>query len=356
MAAKSGVGGGIVAMLPGQLAIAALSPRLDERGNSVRAFKACRQLSRNLELHSLHSAHEARSAVRDSYDILEAPSSLQRPEADRRVLEEHGRKARIYELHGDLLFAGAESVVRELCTAGEGLEFIVLDVRRISDVAQVSLRLLGDLRTWLRDRGCEGFLIDPDGTLPGAREGNGAAPTFPNIASATVYLEDRLLERYGEPRPAEEGFRFEDHPALVDVPQRVLDELRSRLRSRSFADGELIVAEGDAEAGVFLIVEGRVRSSLTTAAGTTRSLATLKPGTCFGDVYVVTGNPHPLTMHAQGPVEALELTRADFAEMREEDAEVRVAILSIFMYAIHDDLDRSLRALANGRVTPMTAS
>lgn len=35
--AKSGVGGGILAVVPGKLAIAAFSPRLDEAGNSVRA-------------------------------------------------------------------------------------------------------------------------------------------------------------------------------------------------------------------------------------------------------------------------------------------------------------------------------
>ncbi|MGD8673366.1 MAG: glutaminase A, partial [Thiogranum sp.] len=39
MPAKSGVGGGIVAVLPGQLGLAVFSPRLDERGNSVRGIK-----------------------------------------------------------------------------------------------------------------------------------------------------------------------------------------------------------------------------------------------------------------------------------------------------------------------------
>lgn len=38
--AKTGVGGGIVAVVPGELAIAAFSPRLNEAGNSIRATKA----------------------------------------------------------------------------------------------------------------------------------------------------------------------------------------------------------------------------------------------------------------------------------------------------------------------------
>jgi glutaminase len=355
MPAKSGVGGGIVAVLPGQIAIAAFSPRLDEHGNSVRAFQGCRQLSRKLELHSMHVARGAHSAVRDVYDILEAPSSLQRPMADRRVLEQHGHKARIYELHGDLLFAGAESVLRAIGAVGDELELLAADVRRISDVAAVSRQMLLTLRDTLREQGCEAFLVDPDGVLADGAGPDGSSGVFDSVAAATVFFEDRLVERYGKSQQVEEEFRFHDHPALADVPPRIVDALRSRLAPRSYENGDLIVAEGDSEAGVVLIMRGRVRSSLRTASGATRSLATLVPGTCFGDVYVVTGNPHPLTMHAEGPVEALELTREEFAKLTMEDTEQRAAILNIFMYAIHDDLDRSLRALGTGRISSKTA-
>lgn len=48
--AKSGVGGGIVAVAPGKLAIAAYSPLLDEHGNSVRAQAAIRHISQRLGL------------------------------------------------------------------------------------------------------------------------------------------------------------------------------------------------------------------------------------------------------------------------------------------------------------------
>ena len=47
---KSGVGGGIVGVAPGQLAIAAFSPRLDQFGNSVRAQAAITQIARKLKL------------------------------------------------------------------------------------------------------------------------------------------------------------------------------------------------------------------------------------------------------------------------------------------------------------------
>ena len=45
---KTGVGGGIVAVVPGRFAIAAFSPRLNEAGNSVRAQKAIRYIAGKL--------------------------------------------------------------------------------------------------------------------------------------------------------------------------------------------------------------------------------------------------------------------------------------------------------------------
>ncbi len=46
--AKTGVGGGIVTVVPGKFAIAAFSPRLNESGNSIRAMKAIRDIAGEL--------------------------------------------------------------------------------------------------------------------------------------------------------------------------------------------------------------------------------------------------------------------------------------------------------------------
>jgi glutaminase len=46
--AKTGVGGGIVAVVPGQFAIAAFSPRLNAAGNSIRSMNAIRDIAGEL--------------------------------------------------------------------------------------------------------------------------------------------------------------------------------------------------------------------------------------------------------------------------------------------------------------------
>jgi glutaminase len=49
--AKSGVSGGIIAVIPHKMGIAVYSPPLDHRGNSVRGIKVCEALSQALDLH-----------------------------------------------------------------------------------------------------------------------------------------------------------------------------------------------------------------------------------------------------------------------------------------------------------------
>src|SRR4051794_36813772 len=140
--AKSGVGGGVMAVLPGQRGIALFSPRLDRHGNSVRGVAACRQISRELELHFLHVASERRSAIRASWDVGAAPSSRRRTPDEQDVLNAFGACARLYALHGDLLFAGAESVIRELTERAGELDVIVLDISRVSEIAGIARTML----------------------------------------------------------------------------------------------------------------------------------------------------------------------------------------------------------------------
>lgn len=54
--AKSGVGGGILAVVPKTLGIGIFSPPLDAKGNSVRGVKVCEALSKDFGLHLFNTA------------------------------------------------------------------------------------------------------------------------------------------------------------------------------------------------------------------------------------------------------------------------------------------------------------
>lgn len=57
--AKSGISGGIVAVVPGRMGIAVYSPRLDKHGNSVRGVEVCKAMSADGNLSMFEVAGEA---------------------------------------------------------------------------------------------------------------------------------------------------------------------------------------------------------------------------------------------------------------------------------------------------------
>lgn len=335
--AKSGVGGGIIAVLPGQIGIAVFSPRLDVHGNSVRGVAACRQLSRDLGLHFLHVTRATRSAVHSSYNVATRPSLRERSPAAARVLHEHGHRARVYELQGDLLFAGAESVVRRAEAAGPHLDLLVLDVRRVDEVSGVAWRMLVDLRQRLREGGCEVVVVDPDHRIVAPANADAKAPVLGHLEAAIAWCEEQLLLRYG---PGEHRIEPADHPLLAAFDSAPLLPL---LETRLAVDGEQLVTAGDPPQGLFLVLDGRV---VIAAPGDPSMTLGMAPGTSFGQTPLVTGRDHRFDVRAVGDTELLVLTPDVFARLRTTAPELREALVEALLRAAYEATDRSLATLA----------
>jgi len=60
--AKSGAGGGIIAVVPGKFGIAAISPPLDQAGNSVKAQLAIEEVAKALDANPYASAPVVKTA------------------------------------------------------------------------------------------------------------------------------------------------------------------------------------------------------------------------------------------------------------------------------------------------------
>jgi glutaminase len=321
--AKSGVGGGVMAVLPGQIGIALYSPRLDSHGNSVRGVAACRQISRELELHFLHVASERRSAIRSSWDVGAAPSSRRRTPDEQDVLNEFGACARVYELHGDVLFAGAESVIREFTARAPELEVIVLDISRVSEIAGVARRMLAETRDSLQERGCVLALVDPDGQLVDA----GGIEVFEDPDEATAWAEDRLIERHGGTLATTAPIALAEHGLAGDLRPDELGALRPLLERRSVAAGERVVSAGDDPAGIFFIVSGQATAEVTDGEGEAHRVAVLPAGTSFGKRAVISGEPHATDVRADTELELFVLTPAAMRELERRSPRTAIALL-----------------------------
>jgi glutaminase len=175
MPAKSGVGGGIVAVLPGQLGIGTYSPLLDAKGNSVRGVRVCRSLSEQLGLHFLSVSRDSRATLRAVYEPVD--------------------NVRVYETHGDLLFCGAEQVVRMVDRERDKFEVAILDVTRVDDIDDAARALLSGMSAALRAQGKDGYLVDPDGIVI-RTESEFEAVRFFSVEDAVAAAEESLREGF----------------------------------------------------------------------------------------------------------------------------------------------------------------
>jgi glutaminase len=140
--AKSGVSGGVVAILPGKLAIASFSPPLDPRGNSVRGIAACDELVRRFRLHVFDTDPSGPSVVRRSFDGSVVRSKRHRSLEQSDALRSVGSRALVVEVQGPLHFASAEALSRWVA-ANVGLaSHVVLDFARVTSIDDGAADLL----------------------------------------------------------------------------------------------------------------------------------------------------------------------------------------------------------------------
>ena len=146
--AKSGVGGGLIGGLPGQLGIASFSPPLDPQGHSARGVKVFEHLSDDLNLHLMDVPPPARSVVRQvgAQDL-------------------NGQSVHVYDLQGDIRFAGAERVVRLIVDEPPTEKIVAFDLVDVHSLDEPAMRLLMEMVKRLDADGHEVWIVGLDEDL-----------------------------------------------------------------------------------------------------------------------------------------------------------------------------------------------
>lgn len=176
--AKSGVAGGIIGALPGQVGLAAFSPKLDERGNSVRGVAICEQMSRDMGLHMMDASQIARATVRTSVATIVAGDN-----------EPHNqnchREVIIFSLRGAVRFAGSERLSRavqhelgdvDAADPGSGAHAnvcaVVFSFRDVYSLSNVAQRVVTEVVRRLMKEGRSVVIVDPSHVFPTAVQGD----------------------------------------------------------------------------------------------------------------------------------------------------------------------------------------
>ncbi len=190
--AKSGVAGAVMAAKPAQFGFGLFSPRLDARGNSVRAVEACQELAERFGLHLLnHPGRVTPATYLDATD-RERRSSAVRSATESAVLDARGDAILIRGLQGDIGFAVAEQLLHSfddlLAAANASPRWLILDTDRVGLVHPAAAALL---RATARDLAANGVTcVVADRTGRALVEG---APLFPSADAALSWCEEALI-------------------------------------------------------------------------------------------------------------------------------------------------------------------
>ena len=335
MPAKSGVAGGVIAVLPGQMGIGVFSPPLDARGNSVRGIRVCNELSRIFDLHLFNRPGVGRSAIRLKFSGADVTSSRVRDTRESQVLRQFGVGIQVYQLQGHFTFATAEFVVRDIFDNLAAIEHLVLDLKRVLSINESACRLFLDLLEKLSATG-RTLLFSYSARLPllrrylkaklGARF-TALFHAYEDNDPALEWCENQVLDAHLPGRTPDRSCERADYELFVGFTPAEVELLSTLLTRRHYQRGEVIINVGDEARDLFFLARGTVSVLVTLDSGARKRLATFSPGMAFGDMAVLDRAPRSAVIQADQAVECDLLSIDDLDSLGHKHPAIKIKLL-----------------------------
>ena len=335
MPAKSGVAGGIIAVLPGQLGIGVFSPKLDSHGNSVRGIKVCEAISQRLDLHLFNRRGTRDGAVRLVFNGDKVNSRRVRSVDESAILKKSGSKILAVQLQGNLTFGTTESAVHSVIEECDELGFLVLDFGHVFSIDDSAARMIYELTLSLTAEGKTVVFTHPDrvpllGRVFRAKQGEKAGDyylTFSDNDPALEYCEDLLLASCGFKAPEEHNYDLSEFEFLEGFSKSELGIMSGALEKKPFAKGDVVINAGDEASELFLLSRGRVSVFVKSSDSASRRLATFSPGMIFGEMSLIDRSPRSATIVADSNVDCLILSLDAFDQLGKEHPDLKIKLL-----------------------------
>ena len=338
MPAKSGVGGGIVAVLPGQLALAVFSPRLDSKGNSVRGIAVCEALSSEFGLHMLHVTRlTTASVIRASYTGAMVRSNLNRDVVSNAHLEKAGEQIQVLELTGDLIFVSAEILTSNIIDRMGASKYLILDLKRVTSIDKSASTLLAELMETLISNGKYVIISGVDQHYHFVKflerifrqYEESRIIMHADVDRALEYAEDNILKARQPENHVIMEVPLKDQLLCKDFNDGELSLLQSLLREETYNAGEIICKEGEPADKVYFLASGRVSDSVKLDHKRRHRLSASVAGWTFGESALFRGHIRTADIVADSSVRVYSLDPDRIQEQASPVAtQVRIKLLS----------------------------
>ena len=350
MPAKSGVGGGVLAVVPGRFGIATYSPPLDSFGNSVRGVAACKELSKRLDLHLYNQSPHGKSSIRRSYSGHHCQSRRWRPNAEAVRLRDHGEALRIFHAQGVLDFAATEQLLANFEQLLDSVRVILLDLHQVQELPPQSLVMLVDALTLLGHKGIAVVLSRAQHLNLGS--GPSRLDDLPHVHHqeeldlALELAESLLLQAIAPDLSVAEA---SSSLVLQQLEPDHLSRVEALLEPLPVAAGERVIRRGDDGDTLYFVDRGRFTTAvnLQMGAGDIRRIrvATVTAGMCFGEIAFLSGEPRTADVVADEDSHCRVLSRRDFERLRSEHPDTAIILLLALSSELSWRLGRTTRQL-----------
>jgi len=341
--AKSGVGGGLVAVLPGQLSISVYSPLLDGKGNSVLGVEICKRIAESFSLHLYKTPRQIRQVVRRQLTLSTARSKHKRDAVAERLLEESGGSVHLMELQGELYFSTCELFMRQIsdeCTT------LVLGLQKCIAMDDGALRLIVQLSDAFQQSGRNLYITDylHLDLLSSLRRKNPLFLKFDTMEEVLVQMESCILKSSGY-QQKEEPVQLVDQQLLKELTGQELCELNKHLLYKRYPKGKTIIKKGSASQNLFFLESGQV-SIHDTADAREFTLAIINAGNSFGEMALLDKQPRSANVRAQTDITCF-IMRFDILDNIENLAGVKLKMLANLGASLSSRLRNANKELAS---------
>ena len=319
MPAKSGVAGGIMAVLPGQCGIGVFSPLLDQQGNSARGIEVCHRISMDFGLHMFDSSKASNSVIRAKYDTTTITSKRRRTTEEFNILRTHGGRIKVYELAGDLIFSATDYVLQTIMSELEKTDYIIFDFKRVTSAKKSAGKLIASLVKLVRSNSKHVFFTNTDYQFTKLlsacldRETYNDTIKFSENDLALEWCENNLIHQYIGPTDISCKVTLNGQMLLKDFSGHELKTLKSFMQKRTFNKGEFILKEGDDSDALYFLTVGEVSIKMRSSKNNhLKRISTLSAGMSFGEMSVLDKQVRSASVIAESYVECYELSFAIF--------------------------------------------
>ena len=279
----------------------------------------------------------SRGAVRRVISGESLHSKTNRSLALTEILNRHRHQIAIIDLEGTIFFASADHIsdtVEQLIN--RGTKIIIINMKRVNRIDSTGGRVLQQLYRHAKNEGVQiifsyltpdddnfSFLkdldlvqnMDPDKTM------------FPDTDRALEYAENIILQQQ-QKTPAHPEDEISTPAILKDLNDNQLKILLKYLEYREFKMGEMVFAQGDPGDCIYLIVTGRADVILNVAdMPLGKRLQRLEPGTIFGEMALLDGQPRSANVVATDNLRCQALTIEKFRKLIAEQPAISMQIM-----------------------------